>query len=61
MNIPKTMKCIKIKEYGSAKNLVYVNEKTPSISDREVLIHVNASGVNRPDILQRLGALFTSS
>ena len=55
MNIPKTMKCIKIKKYGSAKNLVYVNEKTPSISDKEVLIHVNASGVNRPDILQRLG------
>ena len=29
----------------SAKNLVYVNEKIPSISDKDVLIHVKASGV----------------
>ena len=29
--------------------------KNSNISDNEVLIHVEASGVNRPDILQRLG------
>ena len=51
----KIMKCIKIKKYGSAENLVYRNEKLPSISENDVLIKVMASGVNRPDILQRLG------
>ena len=33
----KIMKCIKIKQYGKAENLVYENEKVPSISDYEVL------------------------
>ncbi|MDC3024158.1 NAD(P)H-quinone oxidoreductase [Alphaproteobacteria bacterium] len=55
MKIPKIMKCVKIKKYGSAENLVYKNEYTPSISDNDVLIKVKASGINRPDILQRLG------
>ena len=54
----KIMKCIKIKKYGVAENLEYENEKLPSISDNEVLIHVKASGVNRPDILQRLGLYY---
>ncbi len=55
MNKPRIMKCIKIKKYGAAENLVYDNEPIPSITDNEVLISVKASGVNRPDILQRLG------
>ena len=54
----KIMKCIKIKQYGKAENLVYENEKVPSISDHEVLINVKAIGVNRPDILQRLGLYY---
>ena len=55
MNKQRIMKCIKIKKYGAAENLVYDNEPMPSILDNEVLINVKASGVNRPDILQRLG------
>ena len=55
MNIPKIMKCITIKEFGAAENLVYEDTETPSVSDSEVLIKVYASGINRPDILQRLG------
>ncbi len=54
----KIMKCIKIKQYGKAENLIYENEKVPSISDHEVLINVKAIGVNRPDILQRLGLYY---
>ena len=55
MLIPKLMKCVKIKKYGPAENLEYANEKIPMISSKEILIHVKASGVNRPDILQRKG------
>ena len=55
MTLQKKMKCIKIKSYGSYKNLVYDDTEIPIISKNEVLIKVKASGVNRPDILQREG------
>ena len=47
MIIPKTMKCIKIKEYGPAKNLVYVNEKLLLFLIKRFKCS-KASGVNRP-------------
>ncbi len=55
MNIPKIMKCIKIKKYGGPENLIYTDDLVPIINEQEVLIEVKASGVNRPDILQREG------
>jgi NADPH2:quinone reductase len=45
------MKCIEIKD----KQLVLTERPIPVPADGEVLIRVHAAGVNRPDILQRLG------
>ena len=55
MPIPQKMKCIKITKFGSPENLQLAYNEVPTISENEVLIHVKASGVNRPDILQRKG------
>ncbi len=55
MIIPKKMKCIKITKIGSPEVLKYDDDTVPKISSNEVLINVKASGVNRPDILQRTG------
>ena len=55
MRIPKIMKCVKISSYGPAENLKYDTSFVPEIKGYEVLINVKASGVNRPDVLQRKG------
>ena len=50
------MKAIEISSYG-APDVLKINEiDTPtSLGDTEILIDVKAAGVNRPDIIQRLG------
>ena len=55
MKIPENMNCVIIDGYGNAEKLKYTKASTPKINPNEVLIKVNASGVNRPDILQRQG------
>ena len=49
------MKCIEIREYGAPEVLVPAELATPVAGAGEVLIRVSASGVNRPDVLQRTG------
>ena len=49
------MKCIEIREYGAPELLVPAERATPVAGAGEVLIRVSASGVNRPDVLQRTG------
>ena len=49
------MKCIEIREYGAPEVLVPAERATPVAGAGEVLIRVGASGVNRPDVLQRTG------
>ena len=49
------MKCIEIREYGAPEVLVPAERATPVAGAGEVLIRVSASGVNRPDVLQRTG------
>ncbi len=49
------MKCIEIREYGAPDVLVPAERGVPVAGAGEVLIHVTASGVNRPDVLQRTG------
>ena len=49
------MKCIEISEYGAPAVLVPAERPTPAPGVGEVLIRVSASGVNRPDVLQRTG------
>lgn len=50
-----TMKCIEIREYGAPEVLVPAERANPVPGQGEVLIRVTASGVNRPDVLQRTG------
>ena len=51
------MKCIEIREYGAPEVLVPAERATPVAGAGEVLIRVSASGVNRPDVLQRTGTV----
>ena len=55
MKTKNFMNYIKLKKYGAAENLIIQKAEIPKINDYEVLIEVYASGVNRPDILQRKG------
>ncbi|MBK8666212.1 MAG: NAD(P)H-quinone oxidoreductase [Burkholderiales bacterium] len=49
------MKCIEIRAYGAPEVLVPAERPMPVAGAGEVLIRVGASGVNRPDVLQRTG------
>lgn len=49
------MRAIKITQYGSPDVLHLVTEPDPAPAQGEVLIRVKASGINRPDVLQRKG------
>ena len=49
------MKCIEIREYGGPEVLVPAERARPVAGSGEALIRVSASGVNRPDVLQRMG------
>ena len=53
--IPETMKAIEIKEHGAPDVLTLTDRPVPVPGTEEVLIKVSASGVNRPDVLQRKG------
>ena len=49
------MIAIEIREPGGPEVLTPVERPRPAAGDGEVLIRVAAAGVNRPDVLQRLG------
>jgi len=49
------MKYINTPEFGGPEVLTLAKGQTPAIKDNEVLIHVAAAGVNRPDVIQRSG------
>ncbi len=53
--IPETMSAIEISEPGAPSALRLVSRPVPRIGPEEVLIRVAAAGVNRPDVLQRMG------
>ncbi len=54
-NIPTTMQAIEIAEAGGPEVLRITDFPVPEPGDGEVLIKVIAAGVNRPDVMQRLG------
>ncbi len=54
-DLPQEMTAIEIKEYGGPENLVPGVRPVPEPKQGEVLIKVAAAGVNRPDVLQRMG------
>jgi NADPH2:quinone reductase len=49
------MKCIEISKPGGPEVLVPAERPTPSPKANEILVKVSAAGVNRPDVLQRMG------
>jgi len=49
------MRCIEIASPGEPDVLTPTERADPTPAAREVLIHVAAAGVNRPDVLQRRG------
>lgn len=49
------MKAVNIKEFGPAENLEIIEIDTPAPGPGEVLIRIEAAGINRPDIVQRNG------
>ncbi len=55
-DIPATMTAIEISEPGGPEVLKPVQRPVPVPGPGEVLIKVAAAGVNRPDVLQRMGA-----
>ena len=54
-NLPNEMTAIEIREPGGPEVLVPATRPLPSPGPGEVLVKVAAAGVNRPDVLQRLG------
>jgi NADPH2:quinone reductase len=53
--LPKSMTAIAIREPGGPQVLVPQQQPVPSPGDGEIMVKVAAAGVNRPDIMQRLG------
>ena len=56
MTIPKHMQAIEISASGGPEVLRLVVRPVPQPGRDEVLVRVAAAGVNRPDVLQRMGA-----
>ncbi len=56
MQLPQTMTAISISEPGGPNVLKPISTAVPNPGPAEVLIKVVAAGVNRPDVLQRMGA-----
>lgn len=55
MNLPASMHCIEITSPGGPDVLRPTERPIPQPGPGEVLIRVAAAGVNRPDVLQRMG------
>jgi len=55
VSVTASMNAVEIAGYGGPDVLRLVRRPVPAAGEGEVLIRVAASGINRPDILQRLG------
>jgi putative PIG3 family NAD(P)H quinone oxidoreductase len=55
MTLPSTMNVVEIAGPGGPEVLTLAERPVPQPGRGEVLIEVHAAGVNRPDVLQRLG------
>lgn len=54
-HLAETMACIEISQFGGPDVLRLVERAVPALRESEVLVRVEAAGVNRPDVMQRLG------
>jgi NADPH2:quinone reductase len=55
MNLPAKMRAVEITKPGGAEVLKITERPLPQPRPNEILVKVAAAGVNRPDILQRMG------
>jgi len=55
MNLPAKMRAIEIAKPGGPEVLTPAERALPQPEPHEILVKVAAAGVNRPDILQRMG------
>src|SRR5262249_38266661 len=53
--LPDTMDVVEIRGFGGPEVLVPAKRPVPNPGADEILIKVEAAGVNRPDVLQRQG------
>jgi NADPH2:quinone reductase len=53
------MRALQIHKFGGPDNLKLENVPIPSVGDSEVLVHVNAAGINPVDTYIREGAYAT--
>ena len=53
--IPSLMRAVEIKAPGGPEQLVPTQRPVPTPKPGEVLIRVHAAGINRPDVIQRMG------
>jgi NADPH2:quinone reductase len=56
MSIPSTMRVVQIARPGGPEVLQPAQRPVPQPKAHEILIKVAAAGVNRPDVLQRMGS-----
>ena len=54
--LPSRMTVIAITQPGGPRVLRHEKRELPELRDGEILVHVRAAGVNRPDVQQRKGA-----
>jgi NADPH2:quinone reductase len=55
MSLPQTMTAIGVETPGGPNALVPVSRPLPAIGPEDILVRVEAAGVNRADVLQRRG------
>ena len=55
-DIPEIMQAVHFNGFGGAEVLQVKETDVPNLTSGHVLIKVEAAGINRPDVLQRLGA-----
>jgi len=55
MTLPSSMRAVEITEFGKPDVLKLGERPVPQPKQGEVLVRVAAAGVNRPDVLQRMG------
>ena len=53
--LPETMRCITVPTPGGPEAMQMGSAPLPVLKEDEILIRVQAAGVNRPDVQQRLG------
>ncbi|WP_234189261.1 NAD(P)H-quinone oxidoreductase [Shinella sp. NM-101] len=55
MSVPSSMSYVGLSEHGGPDNLAVTEGRTPEVRPGEILVRVEAAGINRPDVLQRKG------